>query len=91
MIVCLLRLKRKENRHSADFISFRQANLQNKKINMKKINLKTIVLPMLFTAITLSSCKAIAGIFKAGVWFGVIGVVVIIVIIFWLISRAGKK
>jgi hypothetical protein len=58
---------------------------------MKKINLKTIVLPMLFMAITLSSCQAIAGIFKAGVWFGVIGVVVIIVIIFWLISRAGKK
>jgi di/tricarboxylate transporter len=42
-------------------------------------------------AITLSSCQAIADIFKAGVWFGVIGIIVIIVIIFWLISKAGKK
>jgi hypothetical protein len=42
-------------------------------------------------AITLSSCQAIAGIFKAGVWFGVVGIIVIIVIIFWLISKAGKK
>jgi len=42
-------------------------------------------------AVTLSSCEAIAGIFKAGVWFGIIGVVVIVIIIFWLISKAGKK
>jgi len=58
---------------------------------MNKFNLKTILLPLLVMAITLSSCQAIAGIFKAGVWFGVIGVIVIIVIIFWLISKAGKK
>jgi len=58
---------------------------------MNKFNLTTILLPLLFMAITLSSCQAIADIFKAGVWFGIIGVVVIIVIIFWLISRAGKK
>jgi len=58
---------------------------------MNKFNLKTILLPMLIMAITLSSCQAIAGIFKAGVWFGVIGIIVIIVIIFWLISKAGKK
>ncbi|HEX7458440.1 MAG TPA: hypothetical protein VF301_08400 [Ginsengibacter sp.] len=58
---------------------------------MNKFNLKTILLPMLIMAITLSSCQAIADIFKAGVWFGVIGIIVIIVIIFWLISKAGKK
>jgi hypothetical protein len=58
---------------------------------MNKCNLKTILLPMLIVAITLSSCQAIADIFKAGVWFGVIGIIVIIVIIFWLISKAGKK
>jgi hypothetical protein len=46
---------------------------------------------MFFMAIILASCQAIAGIFKAGVWVGVIGVIVIIVIIFWLISKAGKK
>ena len=58
---------------------------------MSKINLKKIFLPLLLIAFTLSSCQAIASIFKAGVWFGVIGVIVIIVIIFWLISKAGKK
>ena len=66
-------------------------NLKTKNKCMNKFNLKTILLPMLLIAVTLSSCEAIAGIFKAGVWFGVIGVVVIIVIIFWLISKAGKK
>jgi hypothetical protein len=28
---------------------------------------------------------------KAGVWVGVIGVVLVIAIIFWLINKAGKK
>lgn len=68
-----------------------QPNPQNKTINMNKFNLKTVLVSMLFMAITLSSCEAIASIFKAGVWFGVIGVIVILVIIFWLISKAGKK
>jgi hypothetical protein len=68
-----------------------QQNPPNKTINMNKFNLKTVLVAMLFMAITLSSCEAIAGIFKAGLWFGVIGVIVIIVIIFWLISKAGKK
>ncbi|WP_202552138.1 hypothetical protein [Ginsengibacter hankyongi] len=58
---------------------------------MNKFNLRTVLLPLLFMALTLSSCQAIAGIFKAGVWFGVIGVIVIVVIIFWLIIKAGKK
>ena len=58
---------------------------------MNKFNLKTVLVFMLLIAITLSSCEAIAGIFKAGVWFGVIGVIIIIVIIFWLMGKAGKK
>jgi len=42
-------------------------------------------------AISLISCQAIESIFKAGVWVGVIGVVLVIAIIFWLINKAGKK
>ena len=57
---------------------------------MKKYNL-SFVLVLILLITTLSSCEAIAGIFKAGVWFGIIGVVVVIAIIFWLISKAGKK
>ncbi|MEO7120841.1 MAG: hypothetical protein ABIY62_07085 [Ginsengibacter sp.] len=58
---------------------------------MNKLNFKTVLVSLLLLSITLTSCQAIAGVFKAGMWFGVIGVVVIIVIIFWLISKAGKK
>ena len=39
---------------------------------------------------TTTSCEAIAGIFKAGMWVGVLLVVVVVGIIFWLISKARK-
>lgn len=46
-----------------------------------------LLLTMLF-----SSCEAIAGIFKAGVWSGVLLVVGIIALVIFIISRlAGKK
>ena len=36
---------------------------------------------------TLSSCDLVEGIFKAGVWSGVIIVVVILALVIWLISK----
>ncbi|MES2775491.1 MAG: phosphatidate cytidylyltransferase [Bacteroidota bacterium] len=39
----------------------------------------------------LSSCEAIGSIFKAGVWTGFIIVAIIIGIIVFVISRAGKN
>lgn len=36
---------------------------------------------------TLTSCQAIESIFKAGVWSGVIAVVVVLGLIIWLVSR----
>jgi hypothetical protein len=38
---------------------------------------------------TLSSCKVIGDIFSAGIWFGVIGVVVVVGLIVWLVGRGG--
>jgi TRAP-type C4-dicarboxylate transport system permease large subunit len=38
----------------------------------------------------LSSCEVIGGIFKAGVWVGVLIVVGIIGLIVYLVSRGGK-
>ena len=35
----------------------------------------------------LSSCELIEGIFKAGVWTGVIVVVLVIALVIWLISK----
>lgn len=36
---------------------------------------------------TLASCELVQGIFKAGVWTGVIVVVLVLALIIWLISR----
>jgi hypothetical protein len=49
---------------------------------MKKLNL------LMLTALvmTLSSCDAIAGIFKAGAYVGIIGVVIVIALIWWILS-----
>ena len=58
---------------------------------MTKVNLKTALVFMLVMTISFTSCQAIESIFKAGVWVGVIAVVLVIAIIFWLINKAGKK
>jgi ABC-type enterobactin transport system permease subunit len=51
---------------------------------MKRIGLLTAI----FSTITLlSSCEVIGGIFKAGVWSGIIVVVIVIALIIWLISK----
>ena len=43
-----------------------------------------------FITFTASSCQAIADIFKAGMWVGIIVVVLVVGIIFWLIGKARK-
>ena len=43
---------------------------------------------LLMLASFLSSCEVIGGIFKAGVWVGVLIVVVIIALIIWLVTRS---
>jgi len=55
-----------------------------------KSNNRLILALLAFIIFTTSSCQAIADIFKAGVWVGVIIVVLIVGIIFWLINRARK-
>ena len=47
-------------------------------------------LPLAFVALlmtTLASCSAIEGIFKAGVWSGIIIVVIVLALIIWVISK----
>lgn len=39
----------------------------------------------------LSSCKVIGGIFKAGVWTGILIVALVVGLIIFLISRGGKR
>jgi hypothetical protein len=42
---------------------------------------------ILATALALSSCQVIGGIFKAGVWVGILLVVLVVGIILWLVGR----
>ena len=51
---------------------------------------KTKLSFLVFLSLLLSSCSAIAGIFKAGMWVGIIGVVILVALILWLISKAKK-
>ena len=57
---------------------------------MKKSKSGLLVAFLLTFMITLSSCEAIGSIFKAGMWFGVIGIIVVVIVIFWLIGKARK-
>ena len=50
----------------------------------------TLLLVSLFMLV-LTSCEVIGGIFKAGVWSGILMVVGIIALVVYLISRAGKN
>jgi hypothetical protein len=45
---------------------------------------------LVMSSFSLTSCEAIGSIFKAGMWMGVIIVVVIIALVLWLIRKIGK-
>jgi len=49
------------------------------------------LIPFFLLVLLLSSCSVIGGIFKAGVWVGVIGIVIVLIIIIWLVSKATRK
>jgi hypothetical protein len=41
----------------------------------------------LFLMVFMTSCAAIGDIFKAGAWTGIIGVIVVIAVIIWIVSK----
>ncbi|QIL42623.1 hypothetical protein G7074_12835 [Pedobacter sp. HDW13] len=53
-------------------------------MNMKKI-FPIALIALLCT--TLSSCELVEGIFKAGVWSGIIIVVVVVALLIWILSK----
>ena len=57
-------------------------------MNMYKF---TNTFPLFLAAFLFSSCRVIGGIFKAGVWTGVIVIVILVAIILWVISKLNKK
>ena len=52
---------------------------------MKRNQLLTICFAMMAM---LSSCSVIGGIFKAGVWVGILIVAVVVLIIIWIIGKS---
>ena len=56
----------------------------------KILNNKWILLGILFIFL-LSGCQAIGSIFKAGMWVGVVGIIILVILIFWIISKFSKK
>ena len=53
---------------------------------MKHIQYSAFILALL----TFSGCDLIASIFEAGVWSGIIIVVLVVALIIWLINRARR-
>jgi hypothetical protein len=47
------------------------------------------ILLVLLLAVTVAGCSAIAGIFKAGFWVGIVLAVIIVVALFALFGRRG--
>lgn len=57
---------------------------------MKRSNLSAVFTLLILLSLTFSSCAAIGGIFKAGMWFGVIAIIVVVAIIIWIVSKVRK-
>lgn len=54
-----------------------------------KVNVSMLLL--IFMSFCFSSCQAIGDIFKTGVWFGVIGVIALILLIVFLVTRSKNN
>jgi uncharacterized membrane protein YkvI len=48
-----------------------------------------LVLLLAVTVVGMAGCAAVAGIFKAGVWVGIVIAVVVVVLLFALFGRKG--
>jgi len=54
---------------------------------MLSLLLRALVVVLL--TITISGCAAVAGIFKAGFWVGIVIAVIVVVLVFALFGRRG--
>jgi len=45
------------------------------------------ILFLLLFAVSLTGCQVVGGIFKAGMWIGIIGLVLVIALIFWIFRK----
>ncbi|HRE52187.1 MAG TPA: phosphatidate cytidylyltransferase [Flavitalea sp.] len=57
---------------------------------MIKNQLPVLALVML-SSFLFSACEVVGGIFKTGMWSGILIVALVFVLVFWLIARSRKK
>jgi hypothetical protein len=53
-------------------------------------NYSLLWLGVLAMAMTFSSCEVVGGIFKAGMWVGILVVVLVVGLILWLVGRGRR-
>lgn len=49
------------------------------------------ILTLITLSLGLTSCEIVGDIFEAGLWVGIIGVVVVVLLIFWIIRKIGGR
>ena len=54
---------------------------------MRKFNILAVI-AVLAIPFLVTSCQVVGDIFKAGVWFGVLGVVALVALVIWVIGKA---
>ena len=57
---------------------------------MKKYNRFYAITLFMLIVTTMGSCQVIGDIFKAGVWVGVLLVIVVVAVILWLVGKSKK-
>ena len=53
------------------------------------LTLVNLIIAFLLTFV-MSSCDVIGGIFEAGMWTGLIGVVLLIIVVFWIFNKIRR-
>ena len=57
-------------------------------ISKKNLSLLTL---LVILAVSSSGCEVVGGIFKAGMWVGVIMVALILVVVFWIMGKMRRR
>ena len=56
-------------------------------VSKKNLSLLTL---LVILAVSSAGCEVVGGIFKAGMWVGVIMVALILVVIFWIMGKVRR-
>ncbi len=57
-------------------------------ISKKNLSLLTL---LMILAVSSAGCEVVGGIFKAGMWVGVIMVALILVVVFWIMGKMRRR